>query len=177
MQGAVCENEVSGGPSATLSAEVAAPAAPARFRVMPGSYCGARLGLVTSVAPLPTRAPAELTMKTLVVEGLTPNRVPFFIVSDVMAALQFDASNAPIEIPIEGVPLAIDVDLAPWFSDVDLDGLIVSQDGVVHIDDSSNTSALQQLDGQLLESLRFGLDEDGNGRLEDNEASIVGTVR
>lgn len=66
--------------------------------------------------------------------------------------------------------MTIAFDVSGWFAGVDLSQATVGADGVVAITELENAAIWQQVKDRLKRSTRFGQDEDGDGKLGDEES-------
>lgn len=127
-------------------------------------YCGLSVE-IDAPGEAPPGAPPELDATALVIEGALQDGTPFRVLSDEGASWRLDGSY---DLTRKAHALALGVDVARWFEGIDLESLPLD-DGVLVLDDESDTSALSAFEDNFDASPALFLDSNDNGALDPAE--------
>lgn len=127
-------------------------------------HCGMIVPLPARNDVLPAGAPDELRGNSIVLRGARADGTPFLLTHPEDEDLELEAIDGAIEALDRTLLLSFDV--ATWMRDVDLEGAIVGDDGVIHINARENSELLDRFEVNLECSLELYADGDGNGSVD-----------
>jgi hypothetical protein len=132
-----------------------------------GDYCAFRF----ERAPWTGREPSTLSGYTLAIDGALPDGLPVVIRSRREGALRFVGAT-PFEMSPEAGGLLVFVDESLLFDGVPFDTAEVDPEGVLVIDEVSNTALLDRIESQLPGALTLHRDADGDGMFSPDERRV-----
>lgn len=127
-------------------------------------HCGLVVPLPSRNDVLPAGAPDELRGSSIVLRGARADGTPFLLTHTEHEDLELEAIAGTIQTQERTLLLSFDV--ATWMRDVDLDGAVVGDDGVIHIDPGENSALLTRFEENMECSLELYADGNGNGAVD-----------
>ncbi|MEZ4362521.1 MAG: hypothetical protein R3B48_20185 [Kofleriaceae bacterium] len=169
----IAEVEVSGPLAVNLLGPI--PDALRGFPVEPGGYCRVEFRWHKAAA-LPG-APTELDAVAVYVSGTRRDGVRFVIRSERNDALELRARGGAFTIEPTLAGLFVGFDMQLWLAGVDLDGAVVGNDGVIHVEKGQNDAQLSVFEANVASASKLFKDLNGDGQLgsdEHDDADVIG---
>ena len=138
-----------------------------------GTYCGVVVPLQRITPELPDGAPPELADHSVVLKGRREDGTPFVLMHperDELELLPIDG-----ELPVGGEDrLLLFFDVAFWMNGVDLESAEVGDDGVIHIDGTTNVDLWSRFENVNLEcSMEMFADANDDAMIDDGDPRVA----
>lgn len=132
------------------------------------TFCELRLDFhrLEAGEPVPAGTPPELVDRTIRMQGVRQDGVPFVVESEISEELELEARNGSFELPKLDSSIILAFELSSWVAALELDALGA---GPILVNKDSNAEQLQQFEDAVKLSMRLFRDDNGDDDLSADE--------
>lgn len=158
---------------APVEQDVVAPPEPRAFERDRDAYCALSSQHARAPATLPNGAPPELADRSLVVIGRRGDDVAFRLGSAAVVPFTLSAAPPGFAVDDQNHSLILAFDLAAWFANVDLDGIVVDPGDSIRVNATENPDQLAAFEAAIAGSASLHHDLDGDGLLDPEDQTEI----